>query len=115
MNNLALVFNKKISILEFQDLENELGDIEQKLIEVKKLYAFITSLAKGKEYIENKKVQQNLIYKIIIRNTKLEINQSMFIKYRDKVFNIKDIVDINTPYITIFVEEKTSEQEQYNE
>ncbi|NEZ47965.1 head-tail adaptor protein [Clostridium niameyense] len=114
MNNLALTFNKRISILEFKDMENEVGDIEQRLVEIKKVYAFITSLAKGKEYIENKKIQQKLIYKIILR-TNLEINQSMFIRYKNKLFNIKDILDINFPFITLFVEEKKTEQEQYNE
>lgn len=114
MNNLALTFNKKVSILKFGEVKNEVEDIEQQLVEIKKVYAFITSLAKGKEYIENKKIQQKLIYKIILR-TNLEINQSMFIKYKDKLFNIKDILDINTPFITLFVEEKEAEQEQYNE
>ncbi|WP_236888210.1 phage head closure protein [Clostridium botulinum] len=110
MNNLSLVFNKRISILKFKDVKNEIEDTEQKLVEIKKLYAFITSLAKGAEYLENKKIQQKLIYKIIIRKTSIEINQSMFIKYKEKLFNIKDIVDINSPYITLFVEEKESEQ-----
>lgn len=114
MNNLSLAFNKRISILEFKEIENEVGDTEQRLIEIKKVYAFITSISKGKEYIENKKIQQKLIYKIILR-TNLEINQSMFIKYKDKLFNINDILDINPPFTTLFVEEKETEQEQYNE
>ncbi|ACQ52336.1 MULTISPECIES: phage head closure protein [Clostridium] len=110
MNNLSIVFNKKISILQFKDVKNEIRDTEQKLVEINEMWAFITSLAKGAEYLENKKIQQKLIYKIIIRKTSIEINQSMFIKYEEKLFNIKDIVDINSPYITLFVEEKESEQ-----
>ncbi|MGL5245779.1 MAG: phage head closure protein [Sarcina sp.] len=103
--------NKRVSIMKYQEIKNNIGEIEQKLVEVKKVWAFITSLAKGKEYIENKKIQQKLIYKIIIRYNNF-INQSMFIRYKDKDFNIKDIVgkDLNGPYLTLYCEEKADDK-----
>ncbi|WP_034438813.1 phage head closure protein [Clostridium ihumii] len=113
MNNLSIVFNRKISILEFEEVENEIGDMEQKLKEICTMWVFITSLTGGKEYLENKKIQQKLVYKIILRKTNIKFNQSMFIKFEDKIFNIKDIVDISYPYTTLFVEEKQDEKDMY--
>ena len=112
MNNLSLVFNKKISILKFCEVENEIGDYEQKLNEIKTLYSFITSISKGREFLDNKKLEQRLIYKVIIRYIE-GLDQSMFIRYKDKIFNIKDILgkDLNGPYITLICEEKSSENE----
>lgn len=106
--------NKRVSILEYGEFENEVGDIELGLKEKDKCWAFITSLDKGGEYLENKKLQQRLIYKIIIRYRK-DIDQSMFIKYKDTIFNIKDILekDMNGAYLTLFVEEKVSENQAY--
>ncbi|AAO36624.1 head closure Hc1 (endogenous virus) [Clostridium phage phiCTC2B] len=110
----AGALNKRVSIMEYKDVENEVGDIELKLVPTKKVWAFITSLDKGGEYLENKKLQQRLIYKIIIRYIK-DIDQSMFVKYKDTIFNIKDILgkDMNGQYLTLFAEEKVSENETY--
>ncbi|WP_423219713.1 hypothetical protein [Clostridium tetani] len=39
----------------------------------------------------------------------------MFVKYKDTIFNIKDILgkDMNGQYLTLFAEEKVSENETY--
>lgn len=110
----AGALNKRISIMEYGEIENEIGDTELGLKEKYKCWAFITSLDKGGEYLENKKLQQRLIYKIFIRYRK-DINQSMFVKYKDTIFNIKDILnkDMNGPYLTLFVEEKVSENQAF--
>lgn len=110
----AGALNKRVSILEYGEFENKIGDTEQKLGEKYKCWAFITSLNKGGEYLENKKLQQRLIYKVIIRYRK-DIDQSMFVQYKDTIFNIKDILnkDMNSPYLTLFVEEKELENQAF--
>lgn len=110
----AGALDKRVSIMEYGEFENEVGDTELGLKEKRKCWASITSLDKGGEYLENKKLQQRLIYKIIIRYRK-DIDQSMFIKYKNTIFNIKDILgkNMNGQYLTLFVEEKVSENEAY--
>ncbi|MHB9947329.1 phage head-tail adapter protein [Clostridium botulinum] len=96
--------NKRICIMEYGEIENEIKEIEQQLIPIKKLWACKIDLDKGGEYIETKKTQQKLISKFIVRKAEW-ITQNMLIKYKNNFYNIIDIVEKDN-FTSLFVEIK---------
>ncbi|MCD3331237.1 phage head closure protein, partial [Clostridium botulinum] len=75
----------------YRDVENEVNDIEHKLQDIKTVWASVNPI-RGREYLENKKVQAELTYKVTIRYTK-GIAPDMLIKFKDKILNIQDIIN----------------------
>nr|KEH88880.1 putative phage head-tail adaptor [Clostridium novyi A str. GD211209] len=89
--NLGGRLNKRITFLQYKDVENEVNDIEHKLQEIKTVWAEINPV-RGREYLENKKLQAELTYKVTIRYTN-QINTDMIIRFKNKLLNIKDIIN----------------------
>jgi len=83
--------DKRISFLQYQDIENEYGTTEQKQVEVLKCWARIEP-ARGREYYEAQKIRTENSYKIITRYHK-NFSDSMLIQYGSRIFEIKNIVD----------------------
>lgn len=71
--------------------ENEAGDVVQNPSVIKTVWASVSPV-RGREYVEAKKYQAELTYKITIRYAK-DITPDMQIKYGERIFNIKDIID----------------------
>jgi len=86
--------NRKINLIKYVEVENEIGELEQKLNSYKKIWARIEP-TKGKEYLENKKIQAEQMYKLTVRYRE-DITTDMLIKYKDKLLNINAIID---PYM----------------
>ncbi|WP_052101098.1 phage head closure protein [Clostridium haemolyticum] len=86
------ILNKKVSLWAFIEEKNEVEDTILKLKEIKnKLYARIEPL-RGKETLENNKIEAEQVYKVTIRYRK-DINTNMFIKYKNRLYNINYILN----------------------
>ena len=83
--------NRRISFVVMIESENEVGDTVQEPQIVKTVWASVAPIT-GREYVEAKKYQDELTYKITTRYIK-DITPDMQIKYGERLFNIKDIID----------------------
>ncbi len=93
--------NKRITIKGMVEVDTVCG-IQQQLKEIKKLWACKIDLDKGTEYIESKKTVQKVISKFIVRKSEW-ITQNMFIEYKNKTYDIVDIVEKDN-YTHLFAE-----------
>lgn len=84
--------NKRITILELKDRENEINNLEQDLKEKCKKWCMKIDLDKGSEYIESKRAVQTVLSKFVIRKCAW-ITQDYFIKYKNKTYDIIDVVE----------------------
>lgn len=92
MNAGAL--NKRITfitMIEGPD-KDEAGDTIMVPSVSKPVWASVSAVM-GREYVEAKKYQPELTYKVIIRYTKNAITPDMQIQYNKKIFNVQDSLD----------------------
>lgn len=86
--------NKKINFITMIEGPNkdEAGDTMLIPDIFKTVWASVSSIM-GREYVESKKYQSEVTYKIITRYFKDIITPDMQIQYGDRFFNIEDILD----------------------
>jgi len=84
--------NKRITFCRYEEKENGLSQMEQALTEIKTVWASVEP-TRGREYQEAQRVRPELTYKITTRYHK-EVTQDMFIKYKNRFFNIVSIINV---------------------
>ena len=84
---------QRIIFCKLEEKEDELGQSKQFVKEVKKVWANIIPI-RGKEYYEAKKLAADTSYKIYTRYHP-DITMDMFIRYKEKTFDITSIIDID--------------------
>lgn len=84
--------NKRITFCRYEEKENALLQTEQELKEVKTVWASVEP-TRGREYQEAQRVRPELTYKITTRYHK-EVTPDMFIKFKDRYFNIVSIINV---------------------
>lgn len=83
---------QRISFCKLEEKEDKLGQSKQFVKEVKKVWANIIPIS-GKEFYEAKKLAADASYKIYVRYLS-DIEPDMFIKYKEKIFDITSVVDM---------------------
>lgn len=83
--------NKRVTFCRYEEVENELLQMEQKLIEIKTVWASVEP-TRGKEYQEAQRIRPELTYKITTRYHK-EVTPDMLIKFKDRHFEIISIIN----------------------
>lgn len=89
-------FKRRITIYNYQEVENELGTTELAPVVFAKTWAKIEQL-RGWEYYEAKKIKDADYYKVTIRYRK-GITRDMIIKYGDTTLEIQTPNDLNTAH-----------------
>lgn len=84
--------NKRVTLCRYKEKKNELLQMEQKLKEIKTVWASVEP-TRGREYQEAQRIRPELTYKIIMRYFK-DITPDMFVKYKDRQFEIVSIINI---------------------
>lgn len=84
--------NKRITFCRYEEKENGLDQMGQVLTEVKTVWASVEP-TRGREYQEAQRVRPELTYKITTRYHK-EVTPDMFIKFKDRFFNIVSIINV---------------------
>jgi len=87
----AGTLDRKISVMAYQEVKNEVGAMEQKPVELFKPWARVEP-ARGREYYEAQKIKEADAYKITIRYRK-NVDDSMLIKYGSRTFEIQTVTD----------------------
>lgn len=102
--------NKRISFCRYVEKRNALLQIEQVLEIVKTVWASVEP-TRGREYQEAQRIRPELTYKIATRYHK-EVTEDMFIKYKDRYFQIVSIINVkerNEMLEIVCTEKKTEE------
>lgn len=84
--------NKRITFCKYEEKENALLQTEQVLTDIKTVWASVEP-TRGREYQEAQRIRPELAYKITTRYHK-EITPDMFIKFKDRFFNIVTIINV---------------------
>lgn len=90
----AGTLERKVDFMSYQEVENEVGAMEQKLVKAFSTWARIEP-ARGREYYEAQRIKDADAYKITIRYRK-NVDDSMFINYGSRIFEIQTVTD---PYM----------------
>lgn len=111
----AGIFNKRISIMGFVEIENEIGQIEQGLRTLKKLWSCKIDIDKGSEYLESQRLTQMLMCKFIVRKSKFtdQITQNMFVVRKGVEWNIRDIIEKDATYHLICEKRVVGDVDRY--
>lgn len=83
--------NKRINILTTTEGANEVGDTILVPATFKTVWASVSPTA-GRDYVEAKKYQAELTYKITIRYLK-DLTPDMQIQFKERLFLIQDIIN----------------------
>jgi len=83
--------DKRVTILKYEDVENEYNFTQKKLIPFLRIWARIEPL-RGKDYYEQYKDKTENFIKITVRYRE-NIDNSMLIKYKNKLYEINTIID----------------------
>lgn len=83
--------DKRVTILKYEDVENEYNFTQKKLIPFLRIWARIEPL-RGKDYYEQYKDKTEDFIKITVRYRE-SIDNSMLIKYKNKLYEINTIID----------------------
>lgn len=102
--------NKRISFCRYEDEQNELKQNEQVLKKIKTVWASVEPV-RGREYQEAQRIRSELTYKITTRFHR-EVMPDMFIKYKDREFQIISIINVRerNEMLEIICTEKISER-----
>lgn len=87
----AGTLDRRISFCQYQDIENEVGATEQKLVEVFKTWGRIEP-ARGREYYEAQRLKDANSFKITIRYRK-NVTDDMLIRYGERTYQIQTVTD----------------------
>lgn len=79
--------NKRITFCRYEEKENELNQLQQRLKPVKTVWASVEPKS-SREYIEADKERPELTYVITVRYQN-DITSDMYIKHKGKLLNIK--------------------------
>lgn len=106
--------NKRITFCRYEEITNALSQSEQALNEVKTVWASVEP-ARGREYQEAQRIRPELTYKITTRYHK-GITPDMFIKFRDRYFEIVSIINVRerNEMLEIVCIEKILKKQQIN-
>lgn len=85
--------DKKIEIIKIKECKNELNQIVQKQEVIKKVHAKVKD-TKGNKYYDAKKIVPEVTHFIYIRWSKTPVEQDMYIKYKDKMFEVISCLDM---------------------
>nr|WP_302599048.1 phage head closure protein [uncultured Cellulosilyticum sp.] len=84
--------NKRITFIFYSEVENEIGQLIQQPIQIKKVWAFLEPL-RGYQQTEAQRLSSETTYKILTRYHK-GINQDMLINYEGKKIYIHQVLDV---------------------
>ncbi len=84
--------NKRVAFCRFKEKTNSLMQTEQEMEVVKTVWASVEPV-RGREYQEAQRIRPELTYKITTRYHK-EVTPDMFIKYKDRYFNIISVINV---------------------
>ena len=87
----AGTLDKRIKIMQLQDVETQYGTTEQQLVKILSCWARIEP-ARGREYYEAQRIRTVNSYKITIR-FRPNLSESMIVQYGERQFQIENIVD----------------------
>lgn len=101
--------NKRVSFCKFVEEKNEMNQTTQVLKKIRTVWASVEPKS-GREYIEAEKEHPELTYIITTRYME-DITPDMFIKFRNRLFNIRSIRNIreNNEMLEILCTEKIDE------
>lgn len=85
--------DKRVTFLERREVADELGQNRQGMAEVCTVWASIAP-TRGGEYYEAQKLREELTWKIYVRFLP-GITADMAIRYKERVFQIKSVIDVN--------------------
>lgn len=91
--------NKRITFEKITESEDELGQMCQRYEAVRTVWATITP-TRGGEYYEAQKLREELTFKIYVRYLP-GITADMRIRYKEKHFGIKSVIDIGYEHRTL--------------
>ena len=97
LDNLTKRLRNKIEIISKNKVIDEDGYPLEKEISIRKCYASIRGL-RGREFFSSSQVQSEK-YKVFNLRFFKGLNERMYIKYNDKLYNIKSINDLNERHI----------------
>lgn len=83
--------DKRVTILKYEDVETPYNLTQKKLMPFLKVWARIEPL-RGRAYYEQYKEKTEDLSKITIRYRK-NIDNSMLVKYRNNLYEIKNVID----------------------
>ncbi len=75
-------FDRKVAVMAYKEIENEVGATEQQLIELYRTWARIEPI-RGREYYEAAKQKESELFKITVRFRK-NLTADMLIRYQNK-------------------------------
>ncbi len=84
--------NKRVAFCRLKEKTNSLMQTEQEMEVVKTVWASVEPV-RGREYQEAQRIRPELTYKITTRYHK-EVTPDMFIKYKDRYFNIISVINV---------------------
>lgn len=84
--------NKRITFMIYSEAENEIGQLIQQPIPIKKVWAFLEPL-RGYQQTEAQRLSSETTYKILTRYHQ-GINQEMLINYDGRKLYIHQVLDI---------------------
>jgi len=84
--------NKRIIFIFYSEIENEIGQLIQKPVPIKTVWAFLEPI-RGYQQTEAQRLSSETTYKILTRYHK-GINQEMLINYEGKKLYIHQVLDI---------------------
>ncbi|MBE6025248.1 MAG: hypothetical protein E7231_19085 [Cellulosilyticum sp.] len=84
--------NKRITFISYSEIEKEIGQLIQKPVPFKTVWAFLEPI-RGYQQTEAQRLSGETTYKLLTRHHK-EINQEMLINYDNKKLYIHKILDI---------------------
>lgn len=87
-------FDRKVAVMAYKEIENEVGATEQQLQELYRTWARIEPI-RGREYYEAAKQKEAELFKITVRYRR-NLTADMIIRYQSKDYQIQHIAD---PYM----------------
>lgn len=96
----------RITFLRPEEIENEIGETVIDMKPFKTVWGSIEPI-KGREYLEARKIQPEVTYRIIVRYIE-DITPDMMIEFKGRIFNIQSILNIGerNQYMEIYAVEK---------
>lgn len=105
--------NKRLTFLYYKDVEDEIGQISQKLTPLKTVWGSLYP-TRGSEFYEAQKLRSKVTYKVYVRYIHdVEITSENYIEYKDKLYAIESVnnVDMANKMLEIYATEYTNDEE----
>ena len=91
--------NKRITFISYSETANEIGQLIQQSMPIKKVWAFLEPI-RGHQQTEVQRLSSETTYKILTRYHK-GINQEMLINYEGKKLYINQVLDIEERHFAL--------------